>query len=185
MSAMVLMIVGFIFLIKGADLLVDGAVTVARRFGVSDMTIGLTVVGFGTSTPELVVNIMSGVQGTTALAIGNVLGSNIANVFLILSIFICYTVSENIELPRFYALRQYKPAWLTARGLRRDIAELVLQDQSGWDRSRIYAVLASGQETTVRLNRHLPVHLLYWTAFVNAEQGSVFGKTSTDAIAGS
>jgi cation:H+ antiporter len=83
---MILMILGFLFLIKGADLLVDGAAAVARRFGVSDMTIGLTVVGFGTSTPELVVTIMSAVQGTTDLAIGNVIGSNIANVFLILGV---------------------------------------------------------------------------------------------------
>jgi Ca2+/Na+ antiporter len=80
------MLIGFLLLIKGADLLVQGAAAAARRIGVSDLTIGLTVVGFGTSTPELVVNIMAGVQGTTALAIGNVLGSNIANVFLILGV---------------------------------------------------------------------------------------------------
>jgi L,D-transpeptidase YcbB len=55
-----------------------------------------------------------------------------------------------------------------------ELAELVLRDQGGWDRSRIDAVLASGQETSVTLNRHLPVHLLYWTAFVNAEQEVCF-----------
>ena len=86
MLPVVLMLIGFLLLIKGADLLVQGAAAAARRIGVSDLTIGLTVVGFGTSTPELVVNIMAGVQGTTALAIGNVLGSNIANVFLILGV---------------------------------------------------------------------------------------------------
>ena len=86
MLTIALMILGFFLLIKGADLLVDGAAALARRYGVSDMTIGLTVVGFGTSTPELVVNVMAGVQGTAALAIGNAVGSNIANVFLILGI---------------------------------------------------------------------------------------------------
>lgn len=80
------MVIGFALLIKGADLLVDGSSALARRIGISDLTIGLTVVGFGTSTPELVVNIFASIQGTTGLAIGNVLGSNIANIFLILGL---------------------------------------------------------------------------------------------------
>ena len=69
-------------LIKGADLLVDGSVALAKRYSISNLVIGLTIVGFGTSAPELVVNIMSAVSGTTDLAIGNIIGSNIANVFL-------------------------------------------------------------------------------------------------------
>ena len=73
-------------LIKGADLLVDGSVALAKRYSISNLVIGLTIVGFGTSAPELVVNIMSAVSGTTDLAIGNIIGSNIANVFLILGI---------------------------------------------------------------------------------------------------
>ena len=81
-----LFIVGFVILIKGADLLVDGASTIARRFNVSDLVIGLTVVAFGTSTPELFVNVMASIQGNTDIAIGNVVGSNIANVFLILGV---------------------------------------------------------------------------------------------------
>ena len=79
-----LFIVGFVILIKGAELLVDGASAMARRFKVSDLVIGLTVVAFGTSTPELFVNIMASIQGNTEIAIGNVVGSNIANIFLIL-----------------------------------------------------------------------------------------------------
>ena len=82
----VLFIVGFVILIKGADLLVDGASAIAKRFKVSDLVIGLTVVAFGTSTPELFVNIMASLQGNTDIAIGNVVGSNIANVFLILGV---------------------------------------------------------------------------------------------------
>lgn len=86
MLSYILLLIGFVFLIKGADFLVDGASSIARRFNISDLTIGLTVVAFGTSAPELFVNIVAGVKGTTDIAIGNVLGSNIANVFLILGI---------------------------------------------------------------------------------------------------
>jgi cation:H+ antiporter len=82
----ILFILGFLLLIKGADFLVDGASAIARRFNVSDLVIGLTVVAFGTSTPELFVNIVASARGNTEIAIGNVLGSNIANVFLILGI---------------------------------------------------------------------------------------------------
>lgn len=81
-----LLVVGFVFLIKGAGFLVNGASSIARRFNVSDLVIGLTVVAFGTSSPELFVNIISSIKGNTDIAIGNVLGSNIANVFLILGV---------------------------------------------------------------------------------------------------
>ena len=84
MTTTLLMLLGFFLLIKGADLLVDGASAAARRLGVSDLTIGLTVVAFGTSAPELVVSVLAGLRGTTDLAIGNVLGSNSANILLIL-----------------------------------------------------------------------------------------------------
>ena len=82
----ILFILGFILLIKGADLLVAGASAIARRFNVSDLVIGLTVVAFGTSTPELFVNIVASARGNSEIAIGNVLGSNIANILLILGI---------------------------------------------------------------------------------------------------
>ena len=82
----VLLIIGFALLIKGADFLVDGASSVGRRLNVSDLVIGLTVVAFGTSTPELFVNIFASIKGNTDIAIGNVLGSNIANIFLILGV---------------------------------------------------------------------------------------------------
>lgn len=85
-TTLVLFLVGFYLLIKGADVLVDGSVALAKRYGISNLVIGLTIVGFGTSAPELVVNLMSAIQGTTDLAIGNIVGSNIANVFLILGI---------------------------------------------------------------------------------------------------
>ena len=77
---------GLILLVKGADWLVEGASTIASKFGISPIVIGLTVVAFGTSMPELVVNLISSFQGNAGLAIGNVIGSNIANTFLILGV---------------------------------------------------------------------------------------------------
>ncbi len=85
-GSLLLLILGFALLIKGADLLVDGASSFAKRFGVSDLMIGLTVVAFGTSAPEFVVTLKSAVDGNTGIAIGNILGSNIANILLILGI---------------------------------------------------------------------------------------------------
>lgn len=81
-----LIVIGFVALVKGADCLVDGASALARRFGISDLIIGLTVVAFGTSMPEFVVNMVSVSEGSTDLAITNVLGSNIINTFVILGL---------------------------------------------------------------------------------------------------
>lgn len=77
-------VLGFVLLIKGGDFLVDGAVAIARRAKISPMVIGLTIVGFGTSSPELVVSIQAALSGSSGIAIGNVVGSNIANIALIL-----------------------------------------------------------------------------------------------------
>ena len=84
--AIVFIIIGFIALVKGADFLVDGASAIAKRFGISDLVIGLTVVAFGTSMPEFVVNMVSVVEGSTDLAITNILGSNIINTLVILGL---------------------------------------------------------------------------------------------------
>lgn len=86
MIEIVLLVIGFVLLIKGADFLVEGASSIARRLKVSDLVIGLTVVAFGTSTPELFVNIIASIKGNSGIAIGNIVGSNIANVLLILGI---------------------------------------------------------------------------------------------------
>lgn len=83
---LVLITVGFLLLIKGADLLVVGASSLAKRYNVSDIAIGLTVVAMGTSAPELVVNIISGTSGYNEVVFGNIIGSNIFNMFLILGI---------------------------------------------------------------------------------------------------
>jgi cation:H+ antiporter len=81
-----LMLVGFGLLIKGADYFVDASSGVARRYGIPSIVIGLTIVAFGTSAPELAVNLIASFNGNTGVAIGNILGSNIANIFLILGI---------------------------------------------------------------------------------------------------
>jgi cation:H+ antiporter len=81
-----LLLVGFLVLIKGADWLVGGASALARKHNVSDLAIGLTVVAFGTSAPELVVNIFAALQNHQAIAFGNVIGSNNFNIFVILGI---------------------------------------------------------------------------------------------------
>lgn len=82
----VLFFVGFFLLIKGADFLVEAASAIARHLGVSDLIIGLTIVSIGTSLPELIVNILASAQGNVDIAIGNVYGSNIVNVFFILGL---------------------------------------------------------------------------------------------------
>lgn len=82
----VLIVVGFVLLIKGADFLVSGASSLAKRFNISDIAIGLTVVAMGTSAPELVVNIISGSSGHNEVVYGNIIGSNIFNMFLILGL---------------------------------------------------------------------------------------------------
>jgi len=81
-----LLIVGFALLIKGANWLVEGSASIAGRLGISTLVIGLTIVAFGTSAPELVVNVIAGYKGNVDIAIGNILGSNIANIFLILGV---------------------------------------------------------------------------------------------------
>ncbi|MCH8049211.1 calcium/sodium antiporter [Patescibacteria group bacterium] len=86
MLNIIFVIAGFMLLVKGADYLVDGSSSIARRFGISTLVIGLTVVAFGTSAPELTINILSAVSGRTELALANVNGSNIANILLILGI---------------------------------------------------------------------------------------------------
>lgn len=86
MITYILFVVGFYLLIKGADLLVDGSASIAYKLKISSIVIGLTIVAFGTSAPELVVNIFASLNGNTDIAIGNILGSNIVNILLILGI---------------------------------------------------------------------------------------------------
>ncbi|MBQ9060176.1 MAG: sodium:calcium antiporter, partial [Firmicutes bacterium] len=80
------MAIGFVLLIKGADIFVKGASSIAHRFGVPQIIIGLTVVAMGTSAPEAAVSISAALSGSADITIGNVVGSNIMNIFVILGI---------------------------------------------------------------------------------------------------
>ena len=84
--AIVLLLVGFLMLIKGADWFVDGAAGVAAKLRIPQLVIGLTIVAFGTSAPELATSIISASKGDVGIAVGNVLGSNICNILLILGL---------------------------------------------------------------------------------------------------
>ena len=90
------LVVGLVLLVKGADWLVDGASKLAKRLGVTDLVIGLTIVAFGTSMPEFVVNMVSVADSATDLAITNILGSNIINTLVILgcSALVCPLVAQ-------------------------------------------------------------------------------------------
>jgi cation:H+ antiporter len=79
-------ILGFVVLITGANMLIDGSASIARKLSISNIAIGLTVVAFGTSAPEFIVSFLATLKGNTDLAISNILGSNIANILLVLGI---------------------------------------------------------------------------------------------------
>lgn len=82
----IILIIGFIFLIKGADIFVDGASDIAKEFGIPSIIVGLTIVSLGTSAPELAVSLISSLQGSNGITIGNVLGSNIFNTLMVLGL---------------------------------------------------------------------------------------------------
>ena len=84
--AVVLLAVGFVLLVKGADWFVDGAAGIAEKLRVPQLVIGLTVVAFGTSAPELATSLISAVNGDASIAVGNIVGSNITNIWLILGV---------------------------------------------------------------------------------------------------
>ena len=81
-----LLVVGFVMLVKGADWFVDGSSSLARRFGIPQLVIGLTIVAMGTSAPEAAVSIAAALKGNTDITIGNIVGSNILNILIILGV---------------------------------------------------------------------------------------------------
>lgn len=82
----ILLIIGFFLLIKGADIFVDGASSISKKLGIPSVIVGLTIVSLGTSAPELAVSIVSSLQGNNEIAVGNVLGSNIFNMLMVLGV---------------------------------------------------------------------------------------------------
>lgn len=81
-----ILLAGLLMILFGANWLVDGSSSIAKRFGISEFVIGLTIVGIGTSTPEMVVSFLSSIQGKADMAIGNIVGSNIFNTMMILGV---------------------------------------------------------------------------------------------------
>ena len=100
--AVIKLLAGFVMLFFGGDWLVDGGVALARRFRISPLVIGMTIVAFGTSAPELLVSLISAIKGSAGIAIGNVVGSNIANIGLILGLtaLICPIETDNSKVIR-------------------------------------------------------------------------------------
>lgn len=82
LTSLLILLVGFYILTKGADALVAGASSIADKIGISPLVVGLTIVAFGTSAPELFVNITSSIKGTSGITLGNVIGSNLANLLI-------------------------------------------------------------------------------------------------------
>ena len=103
-------ILGFVLLIKGADFLVEGASSVAKKFRIPEIVIGLTIVSIGTSMPELFVSTTSALQGSADMAIGNIIGSNICNLLLILGLSAVISpvkfqlATRNIEIPMCFGI---------------------------------------------------------------------------------
>ena len=100
--AVIKLLAGFILLFFGGDWLVEGGVALARRFRIYPLVIGMTIVAFGTSAPELLVSLISAIKGSAGIAIGNVVGSNIANIGLILGLtaLICPIETDNSKVIR-------------------------------------------------------------------------------------
>ncbi|HGX93669.1 MAG TPA: calcium/sodium antiporter, partial [Candidatus Tenderia sp.] len=124
-------IAGFIFLVWGAERCVMGASATARNFGVSPLIIGLTIVGFGTSAPEMLVAGVASSEGNPGLAIGNALGSNITNIALVLGVtalVTTLTVGSNVvrrEIPILLAVSLFA-FWLMSDGVLSFIDGLLL-----------------------------------------------------------
>ena len=85
-GSLLLLSAGFVMLVKGADWFVDGASSIAERFGIPQLIIGLTIVAMGTSAPEAAVSITAAIKGNADITIGNIIGSNILNILVILGI---------------------------------------------------------------------------------------------------
>ncbi len=97
-----ILIAGLALIMGGANILTDGASALARRWGVSDLVVGLTIVAFGTSTPELAISVTSAIQGNTGIAVGNVVGSNIFNILVIVGAIALVRITRDImvnEIP--------------------------------------------------------------------------------------
>ena len=102
LASILFILIGFVLLVKGGDYLVEGSVSIARKAKLSSMVIGMTVIGFGTSAPEMLVSVNAALANSPGIALGNVVGSNIANIALILGVtgllFTCATDKHTLRV---------------------------------------------------------------------------------------
>lgn len=101
MKCLIFILIGGILVVKGSDFAVSGASAIARYFGMSERFIGLTIVAFGTSLPELVTSVTAAKRGNAGIAIGNIVGSNIFNILLLLGqllLFVMFLLKVNLWL---------------------------------------------------------------------------------------
>jgi len=99
-----ILIIGFVLLIKGADIFVDGCISVAKMFGIPSMIIGLTIVAMGTSAPEASVSISAAIKGASGIAVGNIVGSNLFNLLLIIGLCLLFA---KMDVTRVTLVRDY------------------------------------------------------------------------------
>lgn len=142
-SAIVLLIVGFVALILGANWLVDGATSVGIRAKLSPLIIGLTIVAFGTSLPELIINVFSCIKGSSGLAIGNIVGSNIMNILLILGV---ASVIYPIDVSRISIRRDIPAGFVATAALFLMANDFFVGDSHtiNWIEGLVLLLLASG-----------------------------------------
>jgi len=180
-----ILILGFVVLIKGADWLVDGATSLARKHNVSDLAIGLTVVAFGTSAPELVVNVFASIQGHEAIVFGNIIGSNNFNLYVILGIaglitplvVQSSTVRKEIPLSFIAMLLLFFLAnnfFLSETRVLSRIDGLILLAMFAFFLYYVYSQLKSDPAEKVS-EHHLPGHVKIWGLIILGLGGLILG----------
>ena len=137
-----LLIIGLVLILLGANYLVEGSSSIAKKFGLSEFVIGLTIVGIGTSTPEMVVSFMSAFQGKSDMALGNIVGSNIVNTFLILGVtaLISPLLITRQNIKRDIPLNALVTALLLLLGRKHTIFGIGSDQLSRWDGAILLAI---------------------------------------------
>lgn len=137
-----LLIIGLVLILLGANYLVEGSSSIAKKFGLSEFVIGLTIVGIGTSTPEMVVSFMSAFQGKSDMALGNIVGSNIVNTFLILGVtaLISPLLITRQNIKRDIPLNVLVTALLLLLGMKHTIFGIGSDQLSRWDGAILLAI---------------------------------------------
>ncbi|MCQ2074082.1 MAG: calcium/sodium antiporter [Bacteroidaceae bacterium] len=151
-GAIVFLIIGLVLVVTGADVLIDGASAFARKWGVSEFVIGLTIVALGTSAPEMVVSFISAIQGNSDMAVGNIIGSNIFNTALILGIsaVICPITITHENTHRDIPLNIAVTSVLILLGLRQSIFHLGMNGMNRTDGILFLAVFVWYMITSFR-----------------------------------